>query len=890
MKIFFTAFFVLVLATVLSANNVTVSNLTLTGKNTTDQYILVQFDISWENSFRVSTGPANWDAAWVFVKYRVPVASGGDGLWKHTWLNNTGHTAPSGSTLDIGLLTPSTAFDATTNPGLGAFIYRSTDGVGSFTKTGVQLRWNYGANGLADDANTEIQIYALEMIYIPQGSFYLGSGGSETGAFYKYPTTTNPFQVTSEGQITVGSATNNLFYSSNGDWAGPVPAAFPKGYNAFYSMKYEISQQGYVDFLNNLTQTQANTRKYTYTGERYAITGSTVATYTTTNPYVACNYLSWADLAAYLDWSGLRPMTELEFEKACRGTLTSVVNEYAWGTTGIAGSAYTLNNSSANNEVIATNFSTVNGNTLYNITSISVVGPVRVGIFAGTSGNTGRVTAGSTYYGMLEMSGNLWERPISIGNNKGRSFSGIHGNGLLDLSGNADVTAWPGTDAIGASFRGGNWGNNVGSLRVSDRRDGASVVDYRNSDYGGRGVRSFPTLPTVTTTAVSAITTSTASSGGNVTGDGGLNVTARGVCWSTSPNPTTANNSTSNGSGLGIFTSSLTGLSLNTLYYVRSYATNSLGTAYGNEVSFTTLANPPTVTTTIITNLAQTTATSGGNVTADGGASVTDRGVCWNTSSGPTTANSHTSDGAGTGSFTSSLTSLSANTLYYARAYAVNSAGTAYGNEVIFTTLSSSNCGSFTISHVTSGGVAPVNKTVTYGTVTNIPGETSKCWITQNLGADHQATTVNDATEASGGWYWQFNRKQGYKHDGTTLTPSWTITSISENLNWQAVNDPCTLELGGSWRLPTYTEWANVDASGGWTDWNGPYNSGLKLHATGYLDSGTGMLIGRGIYGHNWSSTQAVATTAFNLTFNSTQSYAESMSGKANGFGVRCIK
>ena len=118
------------------------------------------------------------------------------------------------------------------------------------------------------------------------------------------------------------------------------------------------------------------------------------------------------------------------------------------------------------------------------------------------------------------------------------------------------------------------------------------------------------------------------------------------------------------------------------------------------------------------------------------------------------------------------------------------------------------------INHVASGGVAPVDKTVTYGTVTNIPGETSKCWITSNLGADHQATAVNDATEASAGWYWQFNRMQGYKHDGTTRTPNTTwITSINENLDWQAANDPCALELGNGWRIPTYTEWTNVDAS-----------------------------------------------------------------------------
>ncbi len=126
------------------------------------------------------------------------------------------------------------------------------------------------------------------------------------------------------------------------------------------------------------------------------------------------------------------------------------------------------------------------------------------------------------------------------------------------------------------------------------------------------------------------------------------------------------------------------------------------------------------------------------------------------------------------------------------------------------------SCGnSFTKNH-TVGTVAPVSKTVTYGTVTNIPGETSKCWITRNLGATQQANTVSDATEASAGWYWQFNRKQGYQNTGgTSVTPSWTITSISETSDWLTVYDPCNIELGSAWRIPTYTEWYNVDNTGG---------------------------------------------------------------------------
>ncbi|MEI6750330.1 MAG: hypothetical protein WCM93_14330, partial [Bacteroidota bacterium] len=305
------------------------------------------------------------------------------------------------------------------------------------------------------------------------------------------------------------------------------------------------------------------------------------------------------------------------------------------------------------------------------------------------------------------------------------------------------------------------------------------------------------------------------------------------------------------------------------------------------EVSTSTI---PTVSTSPVIDITPTTATSGGNVTADGGAPVTARGVCWSTMPTPTIVESHTTDGSGTGTFVSNLTELTPNTHYYVRAYATNSVGTAYGNELNFTTLPAAfTCGSsITINHI-AGVVAPVNKTVTYGTVTNIPGETSKCWITSNLGADHQATAVNDATEPSAGWYWQFNRKQGYKQDGTTVTPVWTITSISENSDWTQANDPCTIELGSGWRIPTKFEWTNVDAFGNWIDWNGPWNSALKLHAAGILSYSNGSLNSRGESGDYWSSTQYDALNGWFLAFSNFASRVNNFN-KSFGLALRCIK
>ena len=193
-------------------------------------------------------------------------------------------------------------------------------------------------------------------------------------------------------------------------------------------------------------------------------------------------------------------------------------------------------------------------------------------------------------------------------------------------------------------------------------------------------------IPVLTTTAVTSPTLTSAVSGGNVTADGGSPVTARGVCWSTTTGPTIANPKTSNGTGTGSFTSNITGLSAGLTYYVRAYATNSVGTAYGNEVSFNaSIVLVPTLTTTAVTAVTYTTAVSGGNVLADGGGTVTGRGVCWATTLNPTIANSVTNDGTGTGAFVSNIAGLTPGVQYHVRAYAVNSAGTAYGNEVVFT-------------------------------------------------------------------------------------------------------------------------------------------------------------------------------------------------------------
>ena len=194
-------------------------------------------------------------------------------------------------------------------------------------------------------------------------------------------------------------------------------------------------------------------------------------------------------------------------------------------------------------------------------------------------------------------------------------------------------------------------------------------------------------IPTLTTNPVTGITTNSGTSGGVISSDGGAAVTARGVCWATSVNPVVSGSHTSDDKGTGSFTSEMTALDANTLYHVRAYATNSEGTAYGKEVTFSTSAIAlASLTTQAVTLVTQKTAVSGGSISSDGGGAITARGVCWSTATGPTTTDNKTSDATGTGDFISNLAGLLPGVKYYIRSYATNVAGTSYGNELSFTT------------------------------------------------------------------------------------------------------------------------------------------------------------------------------------------------------------
>jgi len=318
--------------------------------------------------------------------------------------------------------------------------------------------------------------------------FYVGSGGTGSGEFTKTLINTNNPTVAPAGDPLAGGYPSGQTAPSTTNW--------PNGYAAFYCMKYEVTEGQWVDFFNTLTDAQKTTRDITSNvnggkGQDGVVNRNTVAwtsgDATSAARDRACNYLSWADGCAFADWAGLRPMTELEFEKACRGPLDPVANEYAWGNTEIGATTAIVNDGTGTDTATG-------GNCNYD--ACSPDGPYRVGIYA-TNGAT-RVQAGASYWGIMELSGNLWERTVTIGHATGRAFTGLHGDGVLNASGavdtigDANVSLWPLKDAVGAGFRGGGWFDASALERASDRISAAVVVASRYNSYGWRVVRAAP--------------------------------------------------------------------------------------------------------------------------------------------------------------------------------------------------------------------------------------------------------------------------------------------------------------------------------------------------------------------------------------------------------------
>ncbi len=509
----------------------------------------VQFDLSWGHTWRAKwADPAarnvtgkdmpveSWSAAWVFAKYKRASRDVGQG-YSHATLSTDAadHAVPDAATLDVGL---------TGRKGMGVFIYRAAPGHGPLDVKNVKLRWLHGADGVAGPAKADLKVFAIEMVYVPRGAFKVGSGGTEAGSFtdgsWKKGATI-PFLVdarwngpVAEGTDArrIGKAPGRLWGASREGLAaigpeGSLADDFPTGYEAFYCMRYEVTRGQFAAFLNTIPSdvydsTSAGDDQhagghFTAAG-RYGLSGVR-PNLKPAKPYQACNLLSWWDGAKFAAWAGLRPMTELEYEKACRGPLKPVPDEFAWGTAHIATAEYALANDGKADERIVGYCSRTAGNASYDFTmpdvhsvvargGVSAVpgSPMRVGIFA--TPDSGRVAAGASYWGIMELSGNVREQVAAVGHVKGRAFEGTHGRGTPDVPNDWPEAGYSAAnrktsgrdDGVGSALRGGFFGGTPFGLRVSDRgraayrpRPGAfNAARVRQDQNGFRAVRTAP--------------------------------------------------------------------------------------------------------------------------------------------------------------------------------------------------------------------------------------------------------------------------------------------------------------------------------------------------------------------------------------------------------------
>ena len=421
------------------------------------------------------------------------------------------------------------------------------------------------------------------------------------------------------------------------------------------------------------------------------------------------------------------------------------------------------------------------------------------------------------------------------------------------------------------------------------------ILGCSSSSNDDNPTNNQPQLATIQTAIISNITTVSAISGGSISSDGNSPITEKGICWNTSPNPTITNSHTSDGTGTNSFVSNLTPLSENTTYYVRAYATNGVGTSYGNELSFTSNAIvAPTITTTVASNVKQITADSGGNITSDGGSAVISRGICWNTTGTPTLTDPKTLAGSGLGIFSAIAINLAPNTTYFLRAFATNSAGTSYGTQISFTTQNLS---------IPGGGVTDIDGN-TYTTV--ILG--GKEWMVENLRTTKYRN--GDLLTNVTGSDWTSNDL----HTGIWCyynnNSSYNIT-YGKLYDWYAASDSRQIAPEG-WHVPSIGEWdaliaylggADIAggklkdfASGNWISPNtgADNSSGFKAMPGGYRSGNNSSFSNQGLKGLWWTTDQGNSFYGKNrILSNNSTAVTENFSVsdyKSSGLSIRCVK
>ncbi|WP_161971673.1 fibrobacter succinogenes major paralogous domain-containing protein [Flavobacterium silvisoli] len=417
-----------------------------------------------------------------------------------------------------------------------------------------------------------------------------------------------------------------------------------------------------------------------------------------------------------------------------------------------------------------------------------------------------------------------------------------------------------------------------------------------------------PTAPTVVTNTVTAITMNTAASGGNITTDGGSPVTLRGVVWSKLPNPTTQlTTKTLDGSGAGAFSSAVLNLDSNTTYYIRAYAVNAYGTAYGNEISFKTLINPadlPVLTTTSVTDVTTNSAVSGGNVTSSGVSPVTSRGIVWGLNPDPTILINigMSSNGIGLGAFTSNAVNLSPNTTYYVKAYATNSQGTAYGNEFSFTTSP--------LLYTVGNGVNDID-----GNHYNSVILSGKEWTTSNLNVTQytdgtpipQVQNASDwANLTTGAWcYYAFQTS-----NGVVYAKLYNWYAVAGIWNTASKTDPAQRKklAPTGWHVPTNSDWNSVttylggaQTAGGLLKETGPLhwqspNTGA-VNSSGFTALPGGNVLPNGTFGNLGTIGYWWSSNEYNLSsswcaglYSDNTTISNAPINKNYGFSVRLVK
>lgn len=402
-------------------------------------------------------------------------------------------------------------------------------------------------------------------------------------------------------------------------------------------------------------------------------------------------------------------------------------------------------------------------------------------------------------------------------------------------------------------------------------------------------------LPTITTNEITEINGTSAVSGGIISDNGGGTISDKGICWSTNQDPTISDNSVSAGTGTTSFSANLTDLSPNTSYYVRAYAVNEAGTVYGDEKQFQTTIDPPTVRTSVVSSITPISAISGGEVTFNGGSEVTNRGICWSITPGPTVNDSLTTNGSGTGIFVSEIHNLDASSTYYVRAYATNEAGTNYGDELEFSTLAAcEGITSFSYESMTYDAIEIGNQ----------------CWIKQNLNVGTKIDNNNNQTNNG------TLEKYCYDFQDANCDTYGGLYQWDEIMQYEASDDGIIGTTQGicpdGWHIPTSSEWAVLsdylggdEISGvklkeaGYTHWlensSDPSTAGTNESAFTALPSGIrttdGITNYEGVATFYWSATSSdganVVTRQLGYQY---KTFIPSNKSKNFGYSVRCIK